>query len=99
MSVFSGLPDVFVSTFGEAVTIIPVGGDARQITGVLRRESDRGVGFDGGGLTHEVRLHARAADVHDVDDGAAVSAGGVDYLAGAPAFDGRGMASITLRLA
>jgi len=97
VSVFDGLPDVFAATFGEAVVITPVGGEARTITAVFRREADRDGAFDRSGQVHVARLSARAADVHDMTDGAEVTAGGADWLAGAPGFDGRGMAVMDLR--
>ena len=99
MSLFGGLPDLFVSTFGEAVTITPTWGPPRVITAVYRREVDRDSAFDRSGQIHDVRLAAREADVQDITDGARVTARGVEYLTGAPAFDGRGMAVLDLRLA
>jgi len=97
VSIFDNLPETFVATFGEVVTITPVGGSPREITAIFRREADRDSAFDRGGQIHTVMVRIKATEAHDITDGAIVSVGGTNYVCGSPGFDGRGMAVIELR--
>lgn len=100
MSVFDGLPDIFTGAFGEAVTVTPAGGEAREIRAIFRRRPREQFGAGiGGRVSFEATLAARTADVADLADGAAVEIGARSYTVAAIQPDDKGMTQISLRSA
>lgn len=81
MIIFDGLAGIFTDTFGEAVTVTPDGGSAREITGIYRRESDVSLELNGLGGVRADRIVVRAdkADVSDLAQGDEVIAGGITH--------------------
>lgn len=95
-SIFDGLPDVFIQTLGQTVTVIPAGGVAREITAVFRRSAQPDP-FESGAFVRETTLGARSVDVTDLADGDLVEVGvGEQYAVRTIEPDGRGMTRILL---
>lgn len=91
-SPFDGLADVFVGTLGEAVTVTPTGGSAREITALVVRRP-----FDDVGITQgRPMFHARASDVSDLADGDSVTIGAEDFVVRELRPDGKGMVNVVL---
>jgi hypothetical protein len=98
MSVFDGLPDIFTDAFGEAVTVTPSGGDAREINAIFRRRPREQFGSGiGGRVAFEATISARTVDVSDIADGDAVAIGSRSYEVRAIQPDDKGMSMLTLR--
>lgn len=92
MTIFDGLADVFTGALGQPVTITPAAGAPRAITAIVVARSVDAFGV----VQPQPAIHARAADVAGVEDGASVVIGADTYLARGFREDGRGMVTITL---
>lgn len=97
MTLFDGLAGVFTNTFGEVVTILPLGGSLADITAILKLPTEIDT-LDGEAVTTETYLRARTADVECLKYDDTIWARGIEYRAGTPRRDTRGMTHIPLRL-
>lgn len=94
MSVFDGLSDIFVSTFGQAVAIRPLAGGSITATmqGVYQSRS-----VDAFGVTQpEAMLHLKSSDAALLVDGVIVGVGGFWFIPRVQEPDGKGMVPIRL---
>lgn len=94
MTLFSGLPDIFVSTFGQSVTMVPLGGPSYEVQGVFSERPVDALGM----VLADAALHIRDADVGRVTDGHEVQVAGKTYFLREPRPDGEGMTAYTLEL-
>jgi hypothetical protein len=94
MSLFGGLPDIFVGVFGRPVTIVPTSGGPIQVNGIFsdRPEDELGVTQPG------AVLHLREVDAGAVVNGVHIQIGTDWYRARTPRPDGEGMTEIRLEV-
>jgi hypothetical protein len=93
MSVFGGLPEIFIGTFGQPVTVLPNnGGLPVQVTGIFVNRPVDELGIVQQGAV----LHVREADAAAIRDGNFVQIGSEWFRARSVRPDGRGMASIRM---
>ena len=91
-SPFDGLPDIFIGTFGQAVTLLPAGGQPVEATGIYQARSVDALGVVQPGAT----LHLRDGDAAAISDGDLVQIGDGWFKARVSEPDGKGMTPFTL---
>lgn len=91
-SPFDGLPDIFIGTFGQAVTLHFDTGWQIQATGVFSPRSVDELGVIQPGAV----LHLKASDATNITDGFRVQIGDDWYFARAERPDGKGMIPVRL---
>lgn len=92
MTIFDGLADIFTGALGQPVTVTPAAGSPRVINAIFVARAVDNFGV----VQPQPAIHARASDVADLMDGAAVAVGSATYAARGFKADGRGMVTITL---
>ncbi|MGR3495215.1 head-tail joining protein [Citreimonas sp.] len=91
-SPFDGLPDIFIGTFGQAVTLVDGDGVFHETRGIYRNQS-----IDALGMTQPVAvLHVTTSDAAKVADGDAIQIGDAWFTARVEEPDGKGMVPIRL---
>lgn len=91
-ALFDGLPDVFIETFGQDVTIQPNGHAPTEIRAIFGNRSDPLLDTS----YQEPVLRARSGDIAALSDGDPVTISGVSYVARTFEPDGKGMTTIRL---
>lgn len=91
-SPFDGLPDIFIGTFGQAVTLVDADGVLHETRGIFRNQSVDALGMTQPGAV----LHVTTADAAKVVDGGVIHIDGKWFLARVEEPDGKGMVPIRL---
>lgn len=91
-SVFDGLPDIFVGTFGQAVILHPAAGDPVSVQGVFNPRSVDELGVTQPGAV----LHLKSSDAAIISNGSHVQVDGEWYFARVERPDGKGMVPVRL---
>lgn len=94
MGAFDALPDALVGALGEAVSVTPIDGDAREIVAIFKLASEMTLGGDVS--LRKPMLRAKSTDVSDLADGATVEARDVTYRVRTLMPNGRGLTDIML---
>lgn len=95
MPIFDGLPDVFTGAFGQAVRIFPTYGSSGDIQAIFRKPNEPDL-VDPGAVSSQTEIHARTADLVNLQHGDLIEVNGVTYRAGAMIPDDKGMTRVTL---
>lgn len=91
-ALFAGLGDVFRDTFGQPVTLMPLGGPAQDVLGIFTERPVDALGT----VVADASLHLRDADVGRLTDDHEVIVDGTVYALREPRPDGFGMTAYTL---
>lgn len=91
-SIFDGLPDIFLGTFGQAVSIYPTDEQVIETTGIFRNQAVDDLGVIQPGAT----LHLRASDATTMQDGDYIQIGDAWFRARPQSPDGKGMVPVHL---
>lgn len=91
-SPFDGLPDIFTSTFGQAVILYPQGTDPVEVTAIFNPRSVDALGMS----QPEAMLHMRAVDAAGVADGTFAQVGDKWFRVRVAEPDGKGMVPMRL---
>lgn len=93
-SPFDGLPDIFIGTFGQAVTLYVDENSAVETTGIFRSPAVDALGVVQPGAT----LHLKKSDADLITDDSKVVVDGVTYRARVEEPDGKGMVPVRLEI-
>lgn len=91
-SPFDGLPEIFVSTFGQAVSVAVGDGEYIETTGIYQPRSVDALGVS----QPEAMLHLKADDAANISDGTLVQIGSDWFRARVAEPDGKGMVPFRL---
>ena len=91
-SPFDGLPDIFTSEFGQAVTLYPDQEAPVQVTAIFNPRSVDALGMS----QPEAMLHMRAVDAAGVADGTYAQIGDQWFRVRVAEPDGKGMVPVRL---
>lgn len=91
-SLFDGLPDIFIGTFGQAVILHPTTGNPVETSGIFNPRSVDELGMVQPGSV----LHLKTADAQIIKDGDHIQIGDDWYFSRVERPDGKGMVPVRL---